>query len=173
LGRITAKTGARTGNLPCPCPLQPTLMGRAASDSAKFPGWSLRPACRQTSASSIRENRVRVVHSVMRRRDGLVSKLLWSGYPKVDACPGIPGRRACGAAGYADARGTYPRRSTDKQEYSTENQGLVNGAYAATHGMVTVHTYSDEARSGLVIDHREVFGPRRETIGASIFPARK
>jgi hypothetical protein len=137
LGRITAKTGARTGNLPCPCPLQPTLMGRAASDSAKFPGWSLRPACRQTSASSIRENRVRVVHSVMRRRDGLVSKLLWSGYPKVDACPGIPGRRACGAAGYADARGTYLRRSTDKQEYSTENQGLVNGAYAATHGMVT------------------------------------
>lgn len=82
-------------------------------------------------------------------------------------------RRACGAAGCAHARGAYLRRSTDKQEYSTENQGVVNGAYAATHGMVTVRTYSDEGRSGLVIDRREVFGPRRETIGASIFPARK
>jgi hypothetical protein len=39
-----------------------------------------------------------------------------------------------------------------------EKQDLVNGAYAATHGMVTVRTYSDEARSGLVIDRREVFG---------------
>ena len=101
---------------------------------------------------------MRVIHSVMRRRDGLVSKLLWSGYPKVDACAGIPGRRACGAAGCAHARGTYLRRSTDKQEYSTENQGVVNGAYAATHGKVTVRTYSDEARSGRVIDRREVFG---------------
>ena len=49
----------------------------------------------------------------------------------------------------------YIRGSTDRQEYSTDNQSLVNRAYAATHRMTIVRTYSDEARSGLVIDRRD------------------
>src|ERR1700681_373186 len=49
----------------------------------------------------------------------------------------------------------YVRGSTDRQEYSTDNQSLVNRAYAATHRMTIVRTYSDEARSGLVIDQRD------------------
>jgi DNA invertase Pin-like site-specific DNA recombinase len=49
----------------------------------------------------------------------------------------------------------YVRGSTDRQEYSTDNQSLVNRAYAATHRMTIVRTYSDEARSGLVIDRRD------------------
>jgi DNA invertase Pin-like site-specific DNA recombinase len=49
----------------------------------------------------------------------------------------------------------YVRGSTDRQEYSTDNQSLAHRAYAATHHMVIVRTYSDEARSGLVIDRRD------------------
>jgi DNA invertase Pin-like site-specific DNA recombinase len=49
----------------------------------------------------------------------------------------------------------YVRGSTDRQEYSTDNQSLVHQAYAATHRMTIVRTYSDEARSGLVIDRRD------------------
>ena len=49
----------------------------------------------------------------------------------------------------------YVRGSTDRQEYSTENQNVVNRAYAAAHGMAIVRTYSDEARSGLIFDRRE------------------
>ena len=49
----------------------------------------------------------------------------------------------------------YVRGSTDRQEYSTDNQSLVNRAYAVTHRMTIVRTYSDEARSGLVIDRRD------------------
>jgi DNA invertase Pin-like site-specific DNA recombinase len=49
----------------------------------------------------------------------------------------------------------YLRGSTDQQEYSTDNQSLVNRAYAATHCMAIVRTYSDDARSGLVIDRRD------------------
>jgi DNA invertase Pin-like site-specific DNA recombinase len=49
----------------------------------------------------------------------------------------------------------YLRGSTDQQEYSTDNQSLVNHAYAATHCMAIVRTYSDDARSGLVIDRRD------------------
>jgi DNA invertase Pin-like site-specific DNA recombinase len=49
----------------------------------------------------------------------------------------------------------YMRGSTDRQEYSTDNQTLVNRAYAVTHRMTIVRTYSDEARSGLVIDRRD------------------
>src|ERR1700686_4355262 len=49
----------------------------------------------------------------------------------------------------------YVRGSTDRQEYSTDNQSLVHRAYAATHRMTIVRTYSDEARSGLVIDRRD------------------
>jgi DNA invertase Pin-like site-specific DNA recombinase len=49
----------------------------------------------------------------------------------------------------------YVRGSTDRQEYSTDNQSLVHRAYAATQGMTIVRTYSDAARSGLVIDRRD------------------
>jgi DNA invertase Pin-like site-specific DNA recombinase len=49
----------------------------------------------------------------------------------------------------------YVRGSTDRQEYSTDNQALVHRAYAATYRMAIVRTYSDEARSGLVIDRRD------------------
>jgi DNA invertase Pin-like site-specific DNA recombinase len=58
-------------------------------------------------------------------------------------------------AGALVSAAEYVRGSTDRQEYSTDNQSLVHRAYAATHRMTIVRTYSDEARSGLVIDRRD------------------
>jgi DNA invertase Pin-like site-specific DNA recombinase len=49
----------------------------------------------------------------------------------------------------------YLRKSTDYQKYSTENQSIVNHAYAAGRGMEIVRTYSDEGRSGLSLDGRD------------------
>jgi DNA invertase Pin-like site-specific DNA recombinase len=49
----------------------------------------------------------------------------------------------------------YLRKSADHQKYSTENQALTNGAYAALHGMAVVRTYSDEGKSGLRLDGRD------------------
>lgn len=48
----------------------------------------------------------------------------------------------------------YRRASDERQEFSTQNQSLVNRAYAAAHGMAIVRTYSDEGKSGLNFDRR-------------------
>lgn len=49
----------------------------------------------------------------------------------------------------------YLRKSTDHQQYSTENQSAANLAYAAAHGMEVVCTYSDAGISGLTFEKRE------------------
>lgn len=48
----------------------------------------------------------------------------------------------------------YLRMSTEHQQYSLENQSTAIQQYADTHGFEIVRTYSDAARSGLVLRHR-------------------
>jgi DNA invertase Pin-like site-specific DNA recombinase len=49
----------------------------------------------------------------------------------------------------------YVRMSTDRQEYSIENQSVANHAYAARHGMEIVRTYADEGKSGVTFTKRD------------------
>jgi DNA invertase Pin-like site-specific DNA recombinase len=49
----------------------------------------------------------------------------------------------------------YIRVSTNRQQYSIENQKAAILNYAATHGFVVMRTYSDEAKSGLVLKNRK------------------
>lgn len=53
--------------------------------------------------------------------------------------------------------GQYLRVSTDRQEYSLENQAQAVGEYAESHGLRVVNTYSDPATS------RVVFGNARDS----------
>jgi DNA invertase Pin-like site-specific DNA recombinase len=48
----------------------------------------------------------------------------------------------------------YLRMSTEHQQYSLENQSLAIQKYAESHSFQVVRTYSDKARSGLVLRHR-------------------
>ena len=48
----------------------------------------------------------------------------------------------------------YVRMSTEHQQYSTENQAEVIRAYAAAHDMEIARTYSDDAKSGLLLKNR-------------------
>src|ERR1039458_10013347 len=48
----------------------------------------------------------------------------------------------------------YLRMSTEHQQYSLENQSTAIQAYAESHGFEVVLTYSDAARSGLVLKRR-------------------
>jgi DNA invertase Pin-like site-specific DNA recombinase len=48
----------------------------------------------------------------------------------------------------------YVRMSTEHQKYSTENQSDANRAYADSHGMEIVRTYSDKGISGLTFEKR-------------------
>ena len=48
----------------------------------------------------------------------------------------------------------YVRMSTDKQQYSIENQAAVIAAYAQTHDLSIVRTYRDEGESGLKLKNR-------------------
>jgi DNA invertase Pin-like site-specific DNA recombinase len=48
----------------------------------------------------------------------------------------------------------YVRMSTDRQEYSPAIQSTTNHAYAASHGMKIIRTYTDEGRSGLTLKRR-------------------
>src|ERR1700688_4045192 len=48
----------------------------------------------------------------------------------------------------------YLRMSTEHQQYSLENQSTAIQIYAEAHGFEVVSTYSDSARSGLVLRHR-------------------
>jgi len=48
----------------------------------------------------------------------------------------------------------YVRMSTDRQQYSIENQAAVIAAYALAHNFTLVRTYKDEGESGLLIKNR-------------------
>ena len=48
----------------------------------------------------------------------------------------------------------YLRMSTEHQQYSTENQSTAIQKYAECHSFEIVRTYSDAARSGLVLRRR-------------------
>src|SRR5208282_1284922 len=48
----------------------------------------------------------------------------------------------------------YLRMSTEHQQYSLGNQSVAIQKYAASHGFEVVHTYSDAAKSGLVLKRR-------------------
>ncbi len=48
----------------------------------------------------------------------------------------------------------YVRMSTEHQQYSTENQAEVIGSYADKHDVEIVRTYSDDAKSGLLLEDR-------------------
>jgi DNA invertase Pin-like site-specific DNA recombinase len=48
----------------------------------------------------------------------------------------------------------YLRMSTDRQEYSLDNQADVIRKYAGLQGFEIVKTYTDEAKSGLLLKHR-------------------
>jgi DNA invertase Pin-like site-specific DNA recombinase len=48
----------------------------------------------------------------------------------------------------------YVRMSTEHQQYSLENQSAAIQKYAVAHGFEIVRTYSDAAKSGLVLTHR-------------------
>ena len=48
----------------------------------------------------------------------------------------------------------YLRMSTEHQQYSLENQSIAIQVYAESHGLEVVQTYSDAAKSGLVLKYR-------------------
>lgn len=48
----------------------------------------------------------------------------------------------------------YVRMSTDRQQYSIQNQAAVIAAYAHAHNLAIVRTYADEGESGLGIKNR-------------------
>ena len=48
----------------------------------------------------------------------------------------------------------YLRMSTEHQQYSLENQSTAIRKYAESHGSEVVVTYSDAAKSGLVLKRR-------------------
>lgn len=48
----------------------------------------------------------------------------------------------------------YVRMSTDRQQYSIQNQAAVIAAYAHAHNVTLVRTYKDEGESGLLIKNR-------------------
>ena len=49
----------------------------------------------------------------------------------------------------------YLRKSTELQQYSLENQTLAIQRYAGSHGFEIARTYSDAAKSGLVLRYRK------------------
>jgi DNA invertase Pin-like site-specific DNA recombinase len=49
----------------------------------------------------------------------------------------------------------YLRMSTEKQQYSLENQSAAIQKYAETNGFAVVHSYSDAGKRGLVLRHRQ------------------
>jgi DNA invertase Pin-like site-specific DNA recombinase len=48
----------------------------------------------------------------------------------------------------------YLRMSTEHQQYSLENQSTAIQVYAETHGLEVIQTYTDAAKSGVVLSHR-------------------
>src|SRR5579864_4524136 len=49
----------------------------------------------------------------------------------------------------------YLRMSTEHQQYSLENQSAAIQNYAQSHGFEIIRTYSDAAKSGLVLKRRQ------------------
>lgn len=49
----------------------------------------------------------------------------------------------------------YVRMSTESQQYSLHNQSAVIAEYASAHGFAIIQTYSDRARSGVVLKRRD------------------
>ena len=52
------------------------------------------------------------------------------------------------------SRSKYLRMSTEHQQYSLENQSTAMQKYAESHDFEVVHTYSDAAKSGIVLKRR-------------------
>src|SRR5579862_4271160 len=48
----------------------------------------------------------------------------------------------------------YVRMSTEHQQYSLENQSVANQKYADCHDFEIVRTYTDTARTGVILKHR-------------------
>src|SRR5437660_2343026 len=48
----------------------------------------------------------------------------------------------------------YLRMSTEHQEYSLHNQQLAIRVYADAHGFSVTQTYTDQAKSGVILRHR-------------------
>lgn len=59
----------------------------------------------------------------------------------------------------------YLRMSTEHQQYSLENQSMAIRKYADSRGFEVVQTYSDAARSGLVLKRRAGLRQRRRDFG--------
>ncbi|MBR0719859.1 recombinase family protein [Bradyrhizobium liaoningense] len=49
----------------------------------------------------------------------------------------------------------YVRMSTERQQYSIENQATVIAAFAHAHNLTIVRTYRDEGESGLHLKNRD------------------
>ena len=65
---------------------------------------------------------------------------------------GIP---KSGGGSFSLRAAQYVRMSTDRQEYSTQNQTATIIAYAAQRNLQIVREYADEGRSGLRIEGRD------------------
>jgi DNA invertase Pin-like site-specific DNA recombinase len=60
----------------------------------------------------------------------------------------------------------YLRMSTEHQQYSLENQSTAIQGYAESHSFEIVRTYSDSAKSGLVLRHRAGLQRKRPGIAS-------
>src|ERR1019366_5546611 len=64
----------------------------------------------------------------------------------------------------------YLRMSTEHQQYSLENQSTAIQTYAESHGFEVVLTYSDAARSGLILRRRAGLGQLLQDVVAGTAP---
>jgi DNA invertase Pin-like site-specific DNA recombinase len=71
--------------------------------------------------------------------------------PSADGSANLPMGRLAHASTPA---AVYLRMSTEHQQYSTENQLRLIGQYAEKHGFALVRTYSDAAKSGVLLKNR-------------------
>jgi DNA invertase Pin-like site-specific DNA recombinase len=77
-------------------------------------------------------------------------------YPKVFLIPvDVPRWEGTMTASQLVPVAQYLRMSTEHQQYSLENQSGAIQKYAELHGFEVVKTYSDAAKSGLVLKHRK------------------
>ena len=65
----------------------------------------------------------------------------------------------------------YLRMSTEGQHFSIPHQQTITQQFAERHGMVVVRSYSDAAKSGLTLQHREALTELLKTVqsGAADF----
>jgi len=55
----------------------------------------------------------------------------------------------------------YVRMSTERQQYSIQNQAAVIATYAHAHNLTIVQTYRDEGESGLQLKNRSIAAGRK------------